>query len=147
MTDDVMQELSLAVARSDARPTRPEEVAPWLCKIVIRQCALVMRSQIRQQRKLYGYLRERATRDLPDGDPIFWLLDQERREIVRDELASLDADARRLLVWKYVHGLSYEKIGARLGVSKHVAEYRTIEARKQLRRRLLARGIEGDESP
>jgi RNA polymerase sigma-70 factor (ECF subfamily) len=141
--EDVLQEVGLAVARSTARPTQADEVAPWLCKIAIRQCALIVRNQARHQRKLSGLQQDRPSQASPD--PIFWLLHEETKEIVRAELVKLDAQSRQLLVWKYVHGLRYEDIGSRLGVSRHVAEYRLIEARKQLRRRLQARGIEGDE--
>jgi len=144
--DDVIQEVCLAVTRSGVRPTRVDEVAPWLCKIVIRQCALVVRNQVRQRRKLDGYQRTKATDDSQAGDPIFWLLHQERREIIRGELEAMGSELRQLLIWKYLNGLGYEEIGSRLGVSRHVAEYRVIEAKKQLRLRLQARGICGEES-
>ncbi len=147
LLDDVIQEVNLAVARSSTRPTRTDEVAPWLCKIVVRQCALIVRNQVRQRRKLDGFHGSRETEDLHAGDPIFWLLHQERREIIRSELGALDSQLRQLLIWKYLTGLGYEEIGVRLGVSRHVAEYRVIEARKQLRCRLQARGIEGGELP
>ncbi len=143
--DDVLQEVQVAIARSSARPTRIEQVAPWLCKIVLRQCALVVRSRVRRERKLAGFRESRDTGLASAGDPIFWLLDEERRQIVREELAALDEPSRRLLVWKYVQGLPYEEIGSRIGGTKHVAEYRVIEARKRLRRRLEARGLEGDD--
>ena len=147
LVDDVIQEVGLAVTRSATRPTCANEVAPWLCKIVVRQCALIVRNQIRQRRKLDGFCRARETRDVQSGDPIFWLLHQERREIVRRELGAMDSQSRQLLIWKYLNGMDYTAIGSRLGVSRHVAEYRVIEARKQFRRRLQARGIEGGESP
>ncbi len=142
VVDDVLQEVSLAVAQSAARPTSPEEVAPWLCKIVIRHCALVVRNQVRHRRKLDGFQKDRMSQARAAADPIFWLLHEERREIVRGELAAIDAPSREVLIWKYVQGLRYQDIAARLNVSRHVAEYRVIEARKQLRRRLQARGIE-----
>ena len=145
--DDVLQEVGLAVAQSCARPTHADEVAPWLCKIVVRQCSLFLRNRARQQRKLNGFQQARLSQAPITADPIFWLLHEEKKAIVRAELAGLDGQARQLLLWKYIHGLRYEEIGSRLGVSRHVAEYRVIEARKQLRRRLNARGIEGDESP
>jgi RNA polymerase sigma factor (sigma-70 family) len=147
VADDVIQEVSLAVTRSNSRPTRADEVAPWLCKIVVRQCALAVRNRVRQQRKLDGFQRTREAGDLQAGDPIFWLLHQECREIIRCELGAMDAPSRQLLIWKYLHGIGYEDIGGRLGVSRHVAEYRVIEARKELRRRLQARGIEEGDSP
>jgi RNA polymerase sigma-70 factor (ECF subfamily) len=143
----VIQEVGLAVARSDARPTCSEEVAPWLCKIAIRQCAMVIRTQARRQNLLTGVCRSSETQDSARADPIFWLLHREQREIVRSELAAMDAESRQLLVWKYVTGMSYEDIGLRLAVSRHKAEYRVMKARKQIRRRLQARGLDGGMLP
>jgi RNA polymerase sigma factor (sigma-70 family) len=145
--DDVMQEVSLAVTRSGSRPTCIDEVAPWLCKIVVRQCALIVRQQVRQRRKLDGYHRAREPADSQTGDPIFWLLHEEQREIIRGELRAMDAASRQLLIWKYLNGIGYEDIGIRLGVSRHVAEYRVIEAKRELRSRLQARGIHQGETP
>ena len=139
--DDVLQEVSLAVTRSGNRPSRSSEVAPWLCKIVVRQCAMIIRQQVRQRRKLDGYHRTRKIEDSQAGDPIFWLLHEEQREIIRGELLAMDAASRQLLIWKYLNGIGYEDIGIRLGVSRHVAEYRVIDAKRELRTRLQARGI------
>jgi RNA polymerase sigma factor (sigma-70 family) len=147
LAEDVLQEVSLAVARSESRPTRADDVAPWLCKIVVRQCALAIRTEVRQQRRLDGFQQNRPPQDARAGDPIFWLLREEREAIVRRELAALEPPLRQALVWKYLHGLRYEEIAARLGLSRHGAEARVIQARKLLRRRLEARGIEGETLP
>jgi len=145
--DDVLQEVGLAVARSSTRPTAPDEVAPWLCKIVVRQCAHYVRCRIRHQRKLNSFQEDRLSQGGQTPDPIFWLLHEETKTIVREELRKLDGPSRQLLVWKYVHALRYDEIALRLGVTRHVVEYRVVQARKQLRQHLLARGIEGGDLP
>jgi RNA polymerase sigma factor (sigma-70 family) len=145
--EDVIQEVNLAVTRSNSRPTCPDQIAPWLCKIVVRQCALVVRNQMRHQHKLSRFQRTRETPHLQSGDPVFWLLHEECREIVREELARMNLASRQLLVWKYLQDMSYHELASRLNVSIHAAEYRVIEARKELRRRLEARGVERGESP
>jgi len=145
--EDVIQEVSLAVMRSASRPTVPAEIAPWLCKMVVRHCALVLRNRARQQRKLDGFQQAGAGRDVRQDDPVFWLLHAEQREIVRDELGAMDPQVRQLLIWKYVNALGYQDIASRLGVSRHVAEYRVTEGRKQLRRRLQQRGVDGGGLP
>lgn len=142
--DDVLQEVALAVTVSRDRPTAPDEVAPWLCKIVVRQCAMVVRNRVRQQRKLNAFQQSRESRGAKAEDPVFWILHTEQRAILREELAAMEPQSRDLLLWKFLQGLRYEEIGARLGISRHAAEYRVVEARKQLRRRLQRRGIEGD---
>jgi len=144
--DEVLQELSLAVAQAAVRPAKSDEIAPWLCTIVVRLCARIARDWARQQRKLGG-LREAQQQSVPSsGDPIYWLLHEEQREIVRDELLAMPPDTRQWLVWKYVQGLSYADMANRLSVSRHVAEYRVVAARRLLRERLQARGLGMDES-
>ena len=108
---------------------------------------LAARSQARHQRKLDGFRQTRASGDTRRSDPMLWLLAQEERELVHRALEMLDAKGRQLLVWKYVHGLTYREIAARLAVSVHTAEYRVIDARKRLRRWLHEQGIDGDVSP
>jgi RNA polymerase sigma factor (sigma-70 family) len=146
LVEDILQEVGLAVSRSAARPARAAEVEPWLCAIVVRQCALALRERARTLRKLEGFRESLDAADAGEPDPMVWLLHEEQRTIVRDELARLDPAARRLLVWKYVQNASYPEIAARLGVTRHVAEYRVLEARKLLRRRLERRGLGGSEA-
>ena len=117
--DDVIQEVGLAVTRSNARPTCSEEVAPWLCKIAIRQCAMIIRSQARRQNVLDGFCRASETQEPERADPIFWLLHREQREIVRSELAAMDPQSRQLLVWKYVNW--NELRGHRLAIGRFQA--------------------------
>ena len=69
LADDVIQEVGMAVTRSNARPTCSDEIAPWLCKIAIRQCIIALRSVART---LEGFCRERNRTER--ADPIFWLL-------------------------------------------------------------------------
>jgi RNA polymerase sigma factor (sigma-70 family) len=145
--DDVIQEVSLAITRSSSRPAGSEDVGPWLCKIVVRQCALIVRQRVRHQRKLEAYHRTLELDETQSADPIFWLLHEEQRAIIHEELRAMDPQSRQLLIWKYLNSLAYEEIGSRLGVSRHVAEYRVIEAKKQLRTRLQARGINQGELP
>ena len=144
--EEVLQELHLAVAQSESRPAAAEEAAPWLCTIAVRLCARIVRDRVRRQRKLEGFRQAQQAQAAPAGDPIFWLLHAEQEAIVREELAALDAETRQVLLWKDVYGLTYPEIAARLAVSRHVAEYRVHAARRELRRRLHARGLGQEES-
>jgi RNA polymerase sigma-70 factor (ECF subfamily) len=141
--DEVLQEVALAVTRSENPPACDEQVRPWLCTIAIRQCALLLRKAGRANR-----LVSRATAQVVHGsrnelrdDPIFWLLAQESETLVRRSLDALDEQQRGLLVWKYVDGLTYPEISRRLGVSRHVAEYRVVVAKKALRKLFLDMGL------
>lgn len=146
--DDVLQEVAIAVARSTQPPVRETEERPWLCAIAIRQCALFLRKSARRAR-LLAQVAERLPRDggqrLQD-DPIFWLMGREDAGLVTEAFAGLPSDDRQLLTWKYIDGLTYSDIAARLGVARHVAEYRVLVAKKKLRGLLVDIGL-GEDDP
>lgn len=146
--DDVMQEVALAVARSQKTPEGECDERPWLCAIAIRQCALFLRSSYRR-----GRLLSRAADQLPHAvcdrlqeDPIYWLMGREDAGLVARALAALDDADRQVLAWKYVDGQSYPQVAARLGVPRHVAEYRVVTAKKRLRSLLVDIGMGEEES-
>ena len=146
--DDVLQEVAMAVARSTRPPASASEERPWLCAIAIRQCALFLRKSARRAR-LLSTAAERLQRD--DGqqlqdDPIFWLVSREDAGLVAQALDSLPTDDRQLLTWKYIDGLTYPQLAARLGVARHVAEYRVVVAKKRLRGLLVDIGL-GEDDP
>lgn len=136
--DDVLQEVSLAVVQSANRPNVPEEVAAWLCRIALRQCALAGRKASRQ-RKL-GQQRGTDLNGQIDAymdDPVQWLIQKEECGLVRRAMALVDAESRQVLVWKYDCQLTYEEIANRLGVSKCAAEYRVLKSKKELRQHIV----------
>lgn len=146
--DDVLQEVAVAVARSPQPPSRETEERPWLCAIAIRQCALFLRKSARRSRLLARaaeLLPRHDTQRLED-DPIFWLMGREDAGLVTEAFARLAADDRQLLTWKYIDGLSYPQVAARLGVARHVAEYRVLVAKKRLRSLLVDIGL-GEDDP
>ncbi len=146
--DDVLQEVAVAVARSTRPPTAETEERPWLCAIAIRQCALFLRKAGRRTR-LEAQAAERLPRAAGDrlsDDPIFWLMGREDAGLVARAVAALPPDDRQLLDWKYIDGLSYPEVAARLGVARHVAEYRVLVAKKRLRRLLVETGFEEDDA-
>jgi len=145
LVEDVLQEISLAVARSSTLPEQESQVAPWLCTIAIRQCALAHRKAIRQRRLIDGAAATVGDSDTWLDDPIYWLLDRERSGLVREALKLLDANGRSLLISKYVHGNTYPQMAADLGVEPHVVEYQVATARKNLRTLLIERGLGKDD--
>lgn len=146
--DDVLQEVAVAVARTVRPPVSEHEERPWLCAIAIRQCALHLRKSSRRAR-LLTRAAERLPREADSplqSDPLFWLMGREDASLMARALASLDEDDRRVLEWKYVDGETYPHIAARLGVPKHVAEYRVVTAKKRLRGLLVDIGLGEDDS-
>jgi RNA polymerase sigma factor (sigma-70 family) len=147
LVEDVLQEVGLAVARSAQRVSGDEELRPWLCKITIRQCALVLRNAQRQRRLLEGAAANGLDGESRLDDPVYWLLDRERSDLVREALATMDQEKRTLLIWKYVDRMTYNQLADRLRVAAHVAEYQVVTAKKALRRLLIDRGIGEEDLP
>lgn len=142
--DEVLQEVLVAASQSESLPVEPEQRAPWLARVAIRQSALALRSWCRRKRREAEYLSAReATEDPLANDPIYALLLSERREFVREQLTLLDPAQRELLVLKYVAGCSYRDIARRLSMDVGAVEYRLTQARKTLRRRLVDAGLDG----
>lgn len=145
-TEEVLQEVMLAATKSPQWPIAEAEQSPWLARVALRQCAMALRSWVRRQRRESSYASEQATADrYLVEDPIYALIASERRELVREQLGTLESTAKSLLVMKYVQGLSYRQIAERLNWEVATVEYRLAEARKQLRRRLVAAGLGSEE--
>ncbi len=100
----------------------------------------------RRGREVSRIVRLGAVEALPGGnDPAG---DWERAELVAlldDALRLLSPEARRVLVLRYVEGLSHAAIGARLGVSAGAVAVRVHRARLALRR-ALAQQRDGEAS-
>ena len=67
--------------------------------------------------------------------------------MVARALEALDPEHRRLIEAKYVEGMTYQAIARRLGVPRHVAEYRVTVAKRLLRGLLVDSGLEEEDVP
>jgi RNA polymerase sigma-70 factor (ECF subfamily) len=138
--EDVMQEVALAALRQAAPLADATKVAPWLCRLAIRQ-ALMYRRKLGRRRKLIAQYTSRcrpAGYDERTPDPLAWLLADERRRLVREALDRLrDRDAEILLL-KYTENWSYYQIAAHLGIGHSAVEARLHRAREHLRAELAA---------
>ena len=130
--DEVIQEVSLAAAAQAPGTVAPSSVAPWLYGVAVRQAILHRRRRGREKR-LHDRIRERAAGARPAGDPLEWLLLEERREIVQRALDRLPPGQAEILVLKYGEGWSYREIAARLGLTESAIESRLHRARRLLR--------------
>lgn len=147
--DEVLQEVAVAVARSGHPPAGETEERPWLCAIAIRQCALRLRKAVRRA-QLLVLAAERLPRDAASrlqDDPIYWLVRRESSALVAKALEALDRDQRSLIEAKYVEGMTYQAIATRLGVPRHVAEYRVTVAKRLLRGLLVDSGLDEEDAP
>lgn len=142
--EEVVQEVLMAASRGEVGRLPLQEQAMWLSRVAIRQCALAWRSWTRRTRREGEYAEAYDQRISGGaGDPIYGLMLDEQRKMVREELDNIEAEHREVLVLKYVQGLSYRAIADHLGLSKSTVEYRLVLARRALRSRLLESGLDG----
>ncbi|XZE55408.1 RNA polymerase sigma factor [Planctomycetaceae bacterium SH139] len=141
--EEVLQEVWLAASRSPSVPECPTEQTPWLARVAIRQCALALRSWLRRQKRESTYASQMGQQvERAQADPLFSLLVDEKRQLVREQFQHLPAEQRQLLEMKYVNGWTYRKISQSLGMNLTAVEYQLTKARKALRARLVQVGVE-----
>ena len=141
LTDDVLQEVALALAEAAADPAAlppADRRGPWLYRVAVRQAALALRTAGRRRRR-------EASAAAPDRDagppPLAALLRAETAELLKAALADLPPGDRDVLILKHVEGFTYVQIADRLGVSAHCVEDRLRRGRGRLRRALARRGV------
>jgi RNA polymerase sigma factor (sigma-70 family) len=143
--DEVLQEVSLAAVAERAPLKDHGKVAPWLYRLAVTQ-SLLYRRKLGRQRKLIDRFTQRSPPrdgDLGEGDPLAWLLADERRKLVRLALERLAGRDAEILLLKYTEDWSYRELADRLGVSTSAVEARLHRARQRMRVELAA--LEGAE--
>ncbi|HEV8059754.1 MAG TPA: RNA polymerase sigma factor [Gemmataceae bacterium] len=135
---EVMQEIALAAVAQRAPINDRTRVAAWLYRLAIRQVLLYRRRCGRQRKLLNGYAKHQPGD--PGGsalrEPLDWLLQDERRELVRTALERLPRRDAEILLLKYTENWSYRVLAAHLGVSESAVETRLHRARERLRAEL-----------
>jgi RNA polymerase sigma factor (sigma-70 family) len=132
---EVMQEVALAAVAQHAPLDDRTRVGPWLYKLAVRQALMYRRRRGRQRKLLDGYARNqpggKSTSEI--REPLDWLLQDERRELVRAALEQLPRRDAEILLLKYTENWSYRVLAAHLGVSESAVETRLHRARGRLR--------------
>ena len=138
--DEVMQEVAVAAANQSAKSVPVEKPGPWLYRVALRQVMLFRRKAGRRRKLIAGFGEKAAPseHDTRDRSPMEFLLSEERRGEVRESMAKLSERDRQLLLLKYVDGLSYGEIAARVGVTASAVQSRLHRARATLRKHLLS---------
>lgn len=133
--EEVLQEVALAAVREAAGARVPEQLAPWLYRVAVRQSLLYRRKCGRRRKLTDRYVRRQppVESDRSAPDPLDWLLSEERRRLVRRALAELPNRDTEILLLKYLENWSYQQIADHLGVSHSAVETRLHRARQRLR--------------
>lgn len=142
VVDDVMQEVLLAAARHQA-PTDRVGSGRWLYRVAVRQALLYRRrmGRIRRLAARYGRHGPPPRPGSAGGDPLQWLLDEERRERVREALEELPGRDAEILLLKYTQGFSYRQLADSIGISRTAVEARLHRARQRLRALLTRKSV------
>lgn len=114
----------------------------WLLSIAGNRCVDVLRRKAREQRLFSEQDVEPLSVSVPATSSLNQLVNEERREAVRQALAQLPARFRVPLALRYYSELSYDEIGSQLGLKRaHVATL-IFRAKQELRQRLMEHGEE-----
>lgn len=137
--DEVMQEVAMAAANQSAKAVPVEKPGPWLYRVALRQVMLYRRKAGRRRKLIAGFGEKVAPQEADEKtrSPIEFLMSEERRGEVRQAMTLISERDRQLLLLKYVDGLSYGEIAARVGVTASAVQSRLHRARAALRGHLL----------
>jgi RNA polymerase sigma-70 factor (ECF subfamily) len=138
--DEVMQEVALAAVAQRAPVNDPSRVGAWLYRLAVRLVLLYRRKSGRQRKLIGSYASRRGGEGEAVSDPLDWLLEDERRELVRQALGQLPRRDAEIILLKYTEDWSYKELAARLGISASAVEARLHRARQRLRQALAGTG-------
>ena len=125
--DDVVQE---AFVRLASQPSFPDNVVPWLYRVVRNAAISAARSAKRRQRHESMAAARRPSWFLPyEGAPL-------DADAATTALEALPLESRETVVAHLWGGLTFEQIGELTGVSSSTAHRRYLQALETLRERL-----------
>lgn len=139
--DEVMQEIALAVMAQKAPLNDPKKLAPWLYRLAVMQVLMYRRKQGRRRKLADRYQQVRSAETPLGGDPLQWLLQKERDELIRRAVERLPPRDAEILMLKYSENWSYREMAEHLGLSESAIEARLHRARRRLRDQLAAMGV------
>ncbi|MDR1492104.1 MAG: RNA polymerase sigma factor [Planctomycetaceae bacterium] len=136
--DEIWQNVSLAAVKQQSPLQNAMRVGAWLYQLAVRQ-SLLYRRTMGRRRKLIERYAEHATpvsRSRAEQNPLEFLLAEERHEQVRQALTTLTEEDREVLLLKYIHDWSYQKIAETLDATVCTVQSRLYRARQRLREAL-----------
>jgi RNA polymerase sigma-70 factor (ECF subfamily) len=105
--------------------------APWLAAI----CRNVAKDMLIAKARRIPARRDDVSQVTQDYD-----INEDER-LVKQAIGQLPADAKELIVLRYYNGLSYEKIGSVLGISKPTINGRLTRAKRKMKKFLKRNGF------
>ena len=143
VVDDLMQEIGLAISRSELRPKEAGRLGAWLYQVAVRQAYLYRRKMGRYRRHVESTPVDSIEAVGQETEnPLHWVLGREHRQAVRKALEGLREIDREILMLKYSENWTYQQLAAHLGVTVHTIEHRLLKAKKELRQLLKQAHVE-----
>jgi RNA polymerase sigma-70 factor (ECF subfamily) len=137
---DLCQEVFLRVFRMLHQFRGQSSLRTWIYRIALNQASNRLRWWRRRHRAQQVSLDEVAATHCPEAQPSTrpdrLLQQQEVAGRVWSALDALPFDQRAVIVLREIDGLSYDEIGASLGVAVGTVKSRLARAREQLRQTL-----------
>ena len=133
---DALQEAFIRLQQQDLKTVRDPRA--WLYRVGQNWLRDVARKKSNSTQQLECLDRFPGERDLPEN----WLLKEEQRAIVREQLAKLKEDDRTILILKYSLDWSSKRIAETLESTASAIDMRLTRARKRLAEKLEEVGFQ-----
>ena len=134
-SEDVAQEVFLAVWTSLGKLRNPASFLPWLRQLTRNQANLWIRNHVRERSDddaLAAAVDARPT-------PAETLLRDEERRVLADVIADLPEESREVVILYYREGSSAKHVADLLGISEDAVKQRLSRARAKIRGEMLQR--------
>ncbi len=134
-TEDIVQEVFMRVLTRINQFRYEASFSSWLSSIAVNVCKDKLRSKKRYPEDPLDKIREheiytkRASLNQEEE-----LIMNELLEDVQEKISHLKKEHQKLIVLRYMDGLSYEKMAQLLGYSPSLVKSRLHQARKELQR-------------
>ena len=137
--DDLAQETFVRAYQAIGRFRVGEPLYPWLSRIAINLAYSLFRRRKRRPETALEPLVEAGRQFGVEDDPADRAAERERREHLGAAFDQLSKEHRAILVLRVIEDMSYEQIGATLGIPAGTVMSRLSRARAELRARLERR--------
>jgi RNA polymerase sigma factor (sigma-70 family) len=134
-SEDVAQEVFLAVWTSLGKLRNPASFLPWLRQLTRNQANLWIRKHSRERIDDDALAAAVDARPTPADS----LLRDEERRVLADVIADLPEEAREVVIVFYREGSSAKHVAGLLGISEDAVKQRLSRARQKIRAEMLQR--------
>lgn len=134
--EDVFQAVFLVLARDVSKIRNQRSLANWLFGVTLRLARMVARGKVRRRESELTEMFSVDGSDISDQ-----LIERNDRVSIFEELENLPHKYRETLVLHYLTGKTQKQISEELGLTVDAVDGLLKRGRKELRERLMRRGI------